>query len=236
MTRHCVVLAGGLGTRLRPVTNGLLPKVMVPILGRPFLEYKLESLEKMEVTHVHLLIGELGDLVVSYLNNDYRGNLQIKTYSDGATLRGTAGSIAHIVDLLPERFWVTYGDTIVNADLEAAEAQLHRTHLKRIMVVLHNCDAYEISNTSISENQVIQYEKGAAAATHEWLDYGLLLLTRTDFKQLATSGATDLGEVMSRVISIHGMMAWEATERFWDVGSPTALMDTEAELRRRGYV
>jgi NDP-sugar pyrophosphorylase family protein len=99
MSRHCVVLAGGLGTRIREITDGKIPKVLVPVLGEPFLKWKLESLQSMGVTDVTLLVGELGNLIEDYVWHHYPTGLSIQCFHDGPSLLGTAGSIRQVLHL-----------------------------------------------------------------------------------------------------------------------------------------
>lgn len=231
--RHCVVLAGGLGTRIREVTHGLIPKVLVPVLGRPFLEHKLESLRSMGIDSVTILVGELGDLVDDFVSSLDIPGLACATLHDGPALLGTAGSIARALDHLPDSFWVTYGDSYVVADLDAAEAKVGREGELSVMSVLHNRDDLEPSNCSVASGFITDYRKGAALGTFEWIDYGLLYMRRASFSSLPADAPTDLYDVLTELIGQHQVIAHEVTERFWDVGTPEALRATEAEFARR---
>jgi NDP-sugar pyrophosphorylase family protein len=75
------------------------------------------------------------------------------------------------------------------------------------------------------------YEKNTKLGLHEWIDYGLLYLKRDDFLDLSVDSPTDLGSVLQSVIRREKMMMYEATTRFWDVGTPEALMATEGHFR-----
>lgn len=231
MSRHCVVLAGGLGTRIREITGGRIPKVLVPVLGEPFLKWKLESLQSMGVTDVTLLVGELGNLIEDYVWQHYPTGLSIQCLHDGPSLLGTAGSIRRVLDKLPETFWVTYGDSYVTTDLDDAEFQFAKSGHDGIMTLLHNKDALEPSNTDVQNNRVSLYEKNTQLGLHEWIDYGLLFLKRDDFLGLSVDTPTDLGIVLQAVIKREKMMMYEATTRFWDVGTPEALKATEGHFR-----
>lgn len=234
--RHCVVLAGGLGTRLREVTDGLVPKVLVPVLGRPFLAYKLESLRAMGVDEVTILVGELGSMIDEFISSLRIPGLVCTTIHDGPILLGTAGSIKKALDHLPDRFWVTYGDSYVVTDLSQAESKTKIDGVSAVMTVLHNRDSLEPSNCSVESNRITEYRKGAPLGTFEWIDYGLLFLRRSAFLPVSMDTPTDLFDVLSGLIHKHQVAAHEATERFWDVGTPEALRATEQEFARRGLV
>ena len=232
--RHCVVLAGGLGTRIRAVTQGLIPKVLVPVLGKPFLQYKLEGLRTMGVKEVTMLVGELGHMIDDFVNDLRIDGLVCQTVHDGPNLLGTAGSIARALPVLPDNFWVTYGDSYVVADLAEAERRRNSLGVSSIMTVLHNHDQWETSNTAVDSDLVSHYEKGAIPGTYEWVDYGLLFLNQSSFSGVSAIQATDLHEVLTPLITQRQVLAFEAHERFWDVGTPDALHATEQEFLARG--
>jgi NDP-sugar pyrophosphorylase family protein len=233
--RHCVVLAGGLGTRIREVTQGKVPKVMVEVLEQPFLYYKLRGLRSMGVDEVTLLVGELGEQIDDFISNHPIEGLVCRTLHDGPTLLGTAGSVAKAISTLPEKFWLTYGDSYVIADLAKAESEMERLGVSALMTVLHNRDHFEVSNAEIEGNFVVNYRKGALPGTFEWIDYGLLYFGRETFQSLPAGEPIDLYNVLQRLIECRQVMAYEVTERFWDVGTPAALRATEVEFRERRF-
>jgi NDP-sugar pyrophosphorylase family protein len=231
--RHCVVLAGGLGTRLLPITGGLLPKALAPVLETPFINYKLESLVQMGCTSVSLMIGELGFMIEDHIWSNPLLKLDIQCLHDGETLLGTGGAIAKWTQRLPDKFWITYADSLVVADLDKAEEKLGKSRFSGIMTVFHNSDWLQVSNTNVIEDAIDAYDKSANLGTYEWIDYGLLYLRREHFETVIPDQYVDLSAVFSPLIANRNLMAWEATERFWEIGSPAALRETEAELVRR---
>lgn len=113
-----IVLAGGLGTRLKPITE-TIPKPMVLINGKPFLEYKLEALKKYGIKDIILCIGYLGEKIENYFGNGENFGLNIK-YSHEKELLGTAGAIKNAESLIEsDSFLVTNGDTFSEIDLSA---------------------------------------------------------------------------------------------------------------------
>jgi D-glycero-alpha-D-manno-heptose 1-phosphate guanylyltransferase len=224
--RHCVVLAGGLGTRLSSVTKGAIPKALVPILGRPFLDYKILSLMRMGVSHIWLLVGSQGQQIVEYVDELPVLGLNIRVIDDGAALLGTAGSIIHALDQLPNRFWITYADTYVTTNLADAEGYWDPVDM-RTMCVLRNQDQYETSNISVLNGRISTYDKGATPGNHEWIDYGLFRLFKSDFWDFPTDKPTDLQAVLTRLIEANLVGAWQVNERFWEIGTPGTREETE---------
>lgn len=233
MSRFCVVLAGGLGSRIAAITGGLIPKILVPVNGIPFLSYKLLELKDLGFTDVLLLVGEKGDLVVEYLKANPTEGIRVKAWHDGPSLLGTAGAIKSIVAELPELFWVTYGDTLVRADLDLAEDIVSGDANSGLMTVLHNKNSLEPSNCSVSAGKVTRYSKVEKHSTFEWLDYGLLLLRKHHFVEIENGVATDLSFVIQSLVDKRALFSLEVSDRFWDIGTPEALKETERELRRR---
>jgi NDP-sugar pyrophosphorylase family protein len=228
MERHCLVLAGGLGTRLRSVTNNLLPKALVPIAGRPFLFYKLASLKRMQVTDVWILAGAFGEQIDDYVKSLQDTGLKIRVEHDGEQLLGTAGAISRLVPQLPSQFWITYGDTYVMTDLAGAE-RFDKAGL-RVMCVWENRDRIEVSNVSVSQDLIEVYEKNAKQGSHRWIDYGLLRLWSSDFQRLPAGHIADLTDIATSLANRRLLAAWEVGSRFWEVGTPDSYLETKSYL------
>jgi len=232
MVKPVIVLAGGLGTRLTPITGGAIPKILAPVLGKPFLFYKLKSLYELGAREVVLLIGELGEQVVDYVANNELFGLKITCVSDGDVLSGTAGAIIKNLAMLPEFFWVTYGDTIVVTDLLAAQQFMATEGTNGLMCVLKNNDEYQTSNVDVSVNRVKTYEKNTKVGSHSYIDYGLLLFSKNAFTRPPHELPVDMKIVIDDLITKNDLSAWEVDYRFWDIGTPEALLETENYLSK----
>ena len=228
-----VVLAGGLGTRLLEVTGDLMPKVLVPVDGRPFIDYKLRGLARLGVGEVVLLVGHMAEHVRAHVGDGSRFGLSVTCLEDGDSPLGTAGAVARAAPILPRAFWLTYGDTFVEAPLTEVE-QLLGDGTDAVMTVIENVDRWEPSNVTISKGRVVTYEKGASEGTHLWLDYGLLLFRRSVFDPFDPAQPLDLSEVVREIVEEGRMAAWQVTERFWDIGTPEALAATERRFVASG--
>jgi NDP-sugar pyrophosphorylase family protein len=236
-TGHCVLLAGGLGTRLVDVTGGLIPKALAEVGGIPFLHFKLLSLIQMGFNSIDILVGQHGDQIEQFIHKDDYSSVSIRCFRDGPTLLGTAGAIASILDELPKSFWVSYADTYVLADIELANREFDNED-ENIMVVLHNKDQIETSNVSIDEvNQnVVEYVRNPPSGSYEWIDYGILRLNRASFSAVISGKPVDLREVIVRQIKDKRLRAFKTRELFWDIGTPARLKETTKEFQRRGWI
>lgn len=231
--RWCVVLAGGLGTRLRELTQGLVPKVLAPVNGEPFLTHKLRSLAEMQITHVVLLVGELGHLVEDFANNCRIDGLTISCLADGPVLLGTGGAVARARPLLPPLFWVTYGDSLMYAELAAAEQRAEALQLDTIATVYRNRNALQRSNMAVEGDILVRYSKIESDPRFEWIDLGLLRFNASAFDGVPADHQVELSEILAPLVARQQVLAWPESRRFWDINTPEALRATEVWLQER---
>lgn len=233
MNRHCVVLAGGLGTRIQTVTENKIPKALIEVNGHPFLYWKLESLITMGISSVTILVGFMETQIEQYVESaDFK--LDIAIHSDGPSLLGTAGAVVNALDHLPDFFWLTYADSLVLADLEEAEKSAKRRGLSHVMHVLRNNNQLQMSNTTVVDDLVVNYEKAPTKKSNKWIDYGLLRFSKNDFTELEPRKNIDLSIVITKLVAEKKLFACEVDERFWDVGDPEGLKSTREHFLLRG--
>jgi len=225
-----VILAGGLGTRLKGVTNERIPKIMAPVLGKPFIHFKLKQLANAGVTEVFLLLGVGSDIVKEYVIREHQ-DLQVKCVDDGEFLRGTGGAILNALDVLPDEFWITYGDNLVETDFLEAQQFFKTQETEGIMCVFENKNLYDKSNLSIDSGKVVSYSKDLVNSSYSWIDYGLIYMKKRTFENCKLIGTFDLSEVISNLIESKMLSAWEVSNRFWEIGTPQSLQETETHLK-----
>ena len=230
--RTIVVLAGGLGTRVADLTKGERPKALLEVDGRPFLDHKLAELKRLGADYGVLLVGRHGDAIAAHVGDGSQWGLRIDLAHDGPELLGTGGAIRRALPYLPERFWVTYGDTLLDADLAAAEHRRAAQGWEGVMTVLHNRGRWQPSNVRVDGELVTAYTKAGASEAHEHLDYGYLELPAGAVLG-PQAEVFDLGAVIAPLIERRALGAFEVQERFHDIGTPEALAETEAWLRSR---
>ncbi len=134
---------------------------------------------------------------------------------------------------MPDPFWTTYGDSLVDVDLEPVEEQLrHSAGMSGVMTVLRNADRWQRSNVSIdAEMLVTSYDKSAPPGSHEYIDYGMLLLTHDLFADRALGAAFDLSDVLRDAVESGRLAASVVHERFHDIGTEQAWRETEQWAR-----
>jgi NDP-sugar pyrophosphorylase family protein len=235
VSRTIAILAGGLGTRVAALTGGVTPKAMLPLAGRPFIDHKLAETRRLGADRVVLLLGHGADQIAAHVGDGSQWGMHIDVLLDGSQPLGTGGALRHAAPLLGLQVWVTYGDTLLDADLQGAETHARTIGCRGAMTVLHNRDQWEISNTSIAGGRVVAYTKGEPAGTHEYIDYGYLLFPVDSLTEI-DDPAFDLRIVISKLIEQRQLAAYEVFERFHDIGTPEALAETDRWLRARSGI
>ena len=230
--RQCVVLAGGLGTRMLPFTESI-PKSMLPVAGKPFVHYQLDWLTSQGITDVVYSIGYRGDTIRDYVGDGSRWGIHAEFVDEGDRLRGTAGALRLALDqgVLDSTFAVLYGDSFLRIPLPEMWDRFLSSGQPALMAVLRNEGRWDRSNLVYSDGQVLLYDKNAPDPRPEamrYIDYGISLLNRTVIEQQVPAGAwSDLAPLLNK-LSIEGRLAgFEATERFYEIGSPEGLRDFE---------
>jgi histidinol-phosphate phosphatase family protein len=221
-----VILAGGHGTRVRHLTGTERPKALLPVDGRPFIDFKLASLAAAGATDVVLLMGHGAAPLREHVGGGEAFGMRVTYVDEGDELLGTGGAIARSLPQLPDTFWVTYGDTLLEVPLQRVETQLRSQDVLGVMTTFENRDRWAPSNVSVAGDLVTAHEKGAPPGTYRWIDYGMLLLRRAAFSGFAPESTFDLGEVLRSLIAQRSLAAFPVTERFHDIGTEEAWRET----------
>jgi NDP-sugar pyrophosphorylase family protein len=222
------ILAGGRGTRLGERARDT-PKPLVEVAGEPFLIHQLRLLAEHGVREAVICVGHRGEMIESRIGTE-RFGIGISYSHDGPGLDGTLGAIRRAAPLLGERFLVLYGDTYLRVDYAAANRAWSDSALPALMVVLRNEGRWDTSNVRYERGRVIAYDKLAPNPEMRWIDYGLGGLT--------SEALTRVPHRERDLASLHGELArrgelcgYEASERFYEIGTPEALEETEDFLR-----
>jgi NDP-sugar pyrophosphorylase family protein len=205
------------------------PKPLIEVAGEPFLFHQLRLLAAHRVRDVVLCVGHHGDLIVRTVG-ERRFGMTISYSFDGPELAGTLGAIRQARSLLGERFLVLYGDTYLRLDYAAAAASWCTSALPSMMCVLRNDGRWEASNAVYGAGRVLAYDKRSPPAHSHWIDYGLSGLTRAAL-DLAPPDTQDLADLFHRLAEAGLLYGFEASERFYAIGTPAALAETDAFLR-----
>ena len=234
---QCVILAGGLGTRMWPRAQ-TVPKTLLPVAGRPFADWQLEWLADAGVTSVVYCVGYLGEQVRDHVGDGSAWGLEVRYVDEGRDLRGTAGALRLAYDegALDDRFLVLYGDSWLQVDPAEVHAAAERSGLPALMTVYENNGQFDTSNVEYAEGRVVRYEKGLdpIPAEMRWIDYGLSVLER-DLVAERIPGDTvaDLSDLCHALAAEGALAGFLVADRFYEIGSPSGLAEVTALLEQR---
>jgi len=227
-TLPIAILAGGLATRLRPLTERI-PKALVEVAGRPFVDWQLELLASAGTKRVVFCVGYLGEMIEAHVGDGARFGLEVAYSYDGPTLLGTGGALRQALPLLGEEFLVLYGDSYLPIDYAAVTEAFLKSGKPGLMTVLKNEGRWDSCNVWMDSGEIRLYDKKARLPEMQHIDYGLTAFRAEVFSQRSAE-AFDLAEVMREWVTKHEMAAFEVTERFYEIGSPAGIADLDAFL------
>lgn len=225
------ILAGGLATRLRPITERI-PKSLVPVAGRPMLAHQLEMLHARGLRHAVLCIGFLGEMIEREFGNEAFG-IKLDYSFDGEKLLGTGGAIKRALPKLGQEFFILYGDSYLPIAYAPVAETFHRSGKLGLMTVYHNEGKYDTSNVVFRNGEIVVYDKKAKLPDMKHIDYGLSLFKSSVFDAYAADQVFDLAEVMGKLVREQQLAGYEVPERFYEMGSPAGLAELEELLQRR---
>ena len=226
------ILAGGLATRLRPITEKI-PKSLVPVAGRPILAHQLEMLHAQGIRKAVLCIGFLGEMIQREFGDEKFG-VKLDYSFDGEKLLGTGGAIKRALPKLGEEFFILYGDSYLPIPYAPVAEFFHRSGKSGLMTVYRNEGKYDASNVVFADGEIKLYDKKQKLPEMRHIDYGLSLFKSSVFDAYAADQVFDLAEVMGRLVREKQLAGYEVPERFYEMGSPAGLEELESLLSSAG--
>jgi MurNAc alpha-1-phosphate uridylyltransferase len=232
VTLTVAILAGGLATRLRPITE-TLPKALIEVAGRPFAEHQAELLQRQGVSHVVWLVGYRATQIQEALGDGGRWGMRFEYVDDGPVLLGTGGAIARAVPRLGEAFFVMYGDSYLECDFGAVETAFRASGADGLMTVFRNEGLFDASNVEFEGGRIVRYDKRMRTAAMHYIDWGLGVLTAKAFARYPVDQPLDLALVYQDLLADSNLAGYEVANRFYEIGSPDGIADTAAYLAGR---
>jgi NDP-sugar pyrophosphorylase family protein len=205
------------------------PKPLLEVAGEPFLFHQLRLLADHRIREVVLCVGYHGEQIRDRVGAE-RCGIAIRYSFDTPGLDGTLGAVRRALPLLGQRFLVLYGDTYLRIDYAAVARVWRESGLPAVMTVLRNENRWDTSNAVYRDGRVLAYDKKSPVPEMRWIDYGLggLEQRALDFVPPGTRSLADLYRQLAREGQLCG---FQASERFYEIGSPEGLLETDAFLR-----
>jgi NDP-sugar pyrophosphorylase family protein len=225
------ILAGGLATRLRPVTEKI-PKSLVPVAGKPFLAHQLKLLHARGIRRAVLCIGYLGEMIQREFGDEKFG-VKLDYSFDGEKLLGTGGAIKRALPKLGGEFFVLYGDSYLPVEYAPIAESFHRSGKLGLMTIYRNEGKFDASNVVFRDGEIIVYDKKLKSPEMCHIDYGLSLFKSSVFDSYSADQVFDLAEVMGRLVREKQLAGYEVPERFYEMGSPAGLAELETLLQSK---
>lgn len=231
MNVNVAIIAGGLATRLRPLTE-TVPKAMVPIHGRPFMEHQLELLASNGFEEAVVLIGFLGEQIRDHFGDGSGFGLRLAYSEDGETLRGTGGALRKALPLLTDPFLCIYGDSYLDVPYRPILQDFLRGDARNegLMTVYRNQGLYDTSNVHFSDGRIVRYDKKDRTSEMKHIDWGLGILRKVAFDPFKARDTFDLAEVYENLVRRGVLQGFEVFERFYEVGSFDGIRDLEEKI------
>jgi NDP-sugar pyrophosphorylase family protein len=224
------VLAGGLATRLRPITEKI-PKSLIPVAGKPFLAHQLELLRARGIGRAVLCVGYLGEMIQREFGDGSAFGLRLDYTFDGPKLLGTGGALRRALPLLGKEFFVLYGDSYLPVEYRPIAEFFRRSGKLGCMTVYRNEGRYDTSNVVFRDGSIVVYDKKNRLPEMRHIDYGLSLFQATVFNAYPADKPFDLAEVMGKLVREKQLAGYEVHERFYEIGSPAGLTELEKLLQ-----
>jgi mannose-1-phosphate guanylyltransferase len=238
---QALVLAGGEGTRLRPLTS-TIPKPVVPLAGRPLIVYMLEWLRSHGVTEVILACGFMADDVRAVLGDGSALGLRL-VYVEEPRPLGTGGALKFAENLLQERFLMLNGDVLTDIDLEAQIRQHEATGARATVALIQVADPSAYGLVLLGDDRSVRafVEKPGAGARSdaetagngggELVNAGVYVLQRDVLDSISPAGTTSSIErdVFPRLVG-EGLFGHPTSGYWLDIGTPERYLRATSDL------
>jgi NDP-sugar pyrophosphorylase family protein len=227
------LLAGGMATRLRPITEKI-PKLLVEVAGEPFFSHQIRLLKAAGLTHIVLCVGYLGEKIVEQYGDGSTWGVKIEYAFDGPKLLGTGGALIAALPKLGEAFYVLYGDSYLPIDYRAVGDFFINSGQLGLMTVYENQGRYDTSNVWFENGEIKVYDKKVRLPQMHHIDYGLGVFRAAAFDGFARDTVVDLAEVQKSLVARHQLAGYEMRQRFYEIGSHEGLQELDTLLRAQG--
>jgi len=224
-----VILAGGIATRLRPVTEKI-PKALVEVGHQPFINQQLRLLHSHGIRDVIISAWYRGEMIRESVGDGKEFGLTVEYVFDGETPLGTGGAIRQALGLLNGPFFVLYGDSYLPCDYADIQSNFDQHKQLGLMTIYRNRGKWDTSNVEIVDGQIICYDKKKRNPNMAFIDYGLGLFQPDVFSSLAEGQPADLAEIYQKLIAGQGLLAYEVKQRFYEIGSFAGLHELDELL------
>jgi len=226
------LLSGGLATRLRPITEAI-PKAMLEVAGEPFVAHQLRHAAQHGIGTVVLCVGYLADRIEAFVGDGSAFGLRVVYSYEPPKLLGTGGALRNALPLLGAEFLMQYGDSFLEVPYAPIVAALRQSGKQALMTVYRNEGRWDTSNVEFVAGQIRDYDKQQRRPTMAFIDYGLGAFRAEAIGDFPAGQRFDLSDVYRSLLAKGELAGYEVRQRFYEIGSPEGLAETDRYLRAR---
>ena len=230
MNYQVVILAGGLATRLGKLVDKI-PKSLININGVPFIIHQINYLKSQGFRNIHLCLGYKSELIIDTLKKYKNLGINITFSHDGENQLGTGGALVNAIQYLNEEFYLQYGDVYLPINYREIYNFYIKNKNMNIMVVYKNEKKLDNSNIIFNNEKIVVYNKDVNDPRMNYIDYGLSILKREVLFDYNIENFLDLSSIYKLLIKQDKMMGYEVYKRFYEIGKPQGIIDTEKYLK-----
>jgi len=230
---QAVIFCGGLATRLRPLAEKI-PKSMIEINGKPFLEYQIGILRKNDIKNILLCIGFLGEQIKEYFGDGKKFGVDIKYSEEKKKLLGTGGALKNAEPILKEKFFTMYGDSFLLLDFKDAHRYFDNFNKMGLMVVYKNYNRLDYSNIKVRGKYITNYYTDKNKRRLVYIDYGLSIFRKSVLDLIPSNKKESLNKIFIKLIKQKELLAYRTNQRFYEIGSRKGLEELN-KLMSKGF-
>lgn len=227
-----VIMAGGLGTRLGRAHKNI-PKSMIRIGGRPFLEHQIELLRENNVLNIVLCIGHLGQQIKAYFGSGENHGVHIRYSEEEEKLLGTGGALKIAEPLLEDTFFLMWGDSYLLLDFQDVWRAFFETLGDGLMVVYRNNNLRVKSNVIVKNGRVVLYDKWTTFPDMVYIDNGLSVFNKSLLDEIPPHEVYPVENIFKKWSKEDRLAAYETEQKFYEIGSLSGLKEFEALIKSR---
>ncbi|OGY52170.1 MAG: hypothetical protein A3J59_03390 [Candidatus Buchananbacteria bacterium RIFCSPHIGHO2_02_FULL_56_16] len=225
--KQAVILAGGLGTRLRPFTDHA-PKPMVPVQGRPFLEYLLDQLKEQGIADLVLLLGYLPKKITAHFGDGSKFGLTIR-YSISDISDDTGTRIKKALNLIDDTFMLLYADNYWPLNLKKMTEFFQAQQTNASVTVYTNKSGITKNNIRVDDRgYVVEYDKSRTAKNLNGVEIGYCLLRKQALDDLPEHNFSFEADVLPRLVAAKQLSGYCTDHRYYSISTPEKVSVTES--------
>ena len=216
-----VIICGGLATRLGSIVKNI-PKSMIRINGKPFLEHQIEQIKKQNITDIVLCVGHLSERIENYFKSGEQFGVNISYSYDKEKPLGPIGAVKNAESILKDTFFTMYGDSYVFVGYNKVYSYFKDHDKLALMTVYKNFDKYDKSNIIIDKENVVRYG-GQKTKDMTYIDYGVSLFRKKTLNSIPKNTFFSTKDSYTMLVKQNELLAYEIKKRFYHIGTPESL-------------